>query len=146
MVKIFDAIVLFTRKAIERMKTEPNDIQSRHNFLRSAQRACGAAVDAIDFELGGELAQSNAALYQFWYRQLVEANMKGDVALAEGVLPQMVMIRDAWAEAVRRYLNQHGIALNRIGTISYGPDSPVGDNHTREGRQANRRVVLIVLS
>jgi flagellar secretion chaperone FliS len=103
MVKIFDAIVLFTRKAIERMKTEPNDIQSRHNYLRSAQRACGAAVDAIDFDLGGELAQSNAALYQFWYRQLVEANMKGDVALAEGVLPQMVMIRDAWAEAVRRF-------------------------------------------
>lgn len=50
------------------------------------------------------------------------------------------------AEAVRRYLNQHGIALNRIGAISYGPDAPVGDNHTREGRQANRRVVLIVLS
>ncbi|WP_163110846.1 OmpA family protein, partial [Acinetobacter baumannii] len=24
------------------------------------------------------------------------------------------------AEAVRRYLNQHGVALNRIATISYG--------------------------
>jgi flagellar biosynthetic protein FliS len=103
MVKIFDAIVLFTRKAIERMKTEPNDIQGRHNLLRTAQRACGAAVDAIDFELGGELAVSNAALYQFWYRELVQANMEGDVARAEGVLPQMEMIRSAWAEAVRRY-------------------------------------------
>ena len=50
------------------------------------------------------------------------------------------------AEAVRRYLNQHGVALNRIGTISYGPDSPVADNKTRDGRQQNRRVVLIVLS
>jgi flagellar secretion chaperone FliS len=103
MVKIFDAIVLFTRKAIERMKTEPNDIQGRHNLLRTAQRACGAAVDAIDFDLGGELAVSNAALYQFWYRELVQANMEGDVARAEGVLPQMEMIRNAWAEAVRRY-------------------------------------------
>jgi flagellar biosynthetic protein FliS len=103
MVKIFDAIVLFTRKAIERMRTEPSDIQGRHNLLRTAQRACGAAIDAIDFELGGELAQSNAALYQFWYRELVMANVEGDVARAEGVLPQMVMIRNAWAEAVRRY-------------------------------------------
>jgi len=103
MVKIFDAIVLFTRKAIEKMKVEPNDIQGRHNLLRTAQRACGAAVDAIDFELGGELAVSNAALYQFWYRELVQANMEGDVARAEGVLPQMEMIRNAWAEAVRRY-------------------------------------------
>lgn len=50
------------------------------------------------------------------------------------------------AEAVRRYLNQKGVALNRIGTISYGPDAPVAPNETREGRQENRRVVLIVLA
>jgi flagellar biosynthetic protein FliS len=97
MVKIFDAIVLFTRKAIERMKNDPSDIQGRHDSLRTAQRACGAAIDAIDFELGGELAASNGALYRFWYRELVQANMEGDV------LPQMLEIRNAWAEAVRRY-------------------------------------------
>lgn len=50
------------------------------------------------------------------------------------------------AEAVRRYLNEHGVALNRIGTISYGPDAPVAPNTDRAGRQANRRVVLIVLA
>ena len=50
------------------------------------------------------------------------------------------------AEAVRRYLNEHGVALNRIGTISYGPDAPVAPNTNREGRQANRRVLLIVLA
>ena len=50
------------------------------------------------------------------------------------------------AEAVRRYLNEHGVALNRIGTISYGPDAPAASNDTKEGRQANRRVVLIVLT
>jgi len=50
------------------------------------------------------------------------------------------------AEAVRRYLNQQGVPLNRIGTISYGADAPVAPNNTREGRAANRRVVLIVLN
>lgn len=50
------------------------------------------------------------------------------------------------AEAVRRYLNQHGVPLNRISTISYGPDAPAAPNSNREGRQANRRVVLIVLA
>jgi flagellar biosynthetic protein FliS len=103
LVKIFDAIVLFTRKAVEKMKTEPNDIQGRHNALRTAQKACAAAIDAIDFELGGELAQSNAALYQFWYRELVATNMEGDVKRAEGLLPQMLIMRNAWAEAVRTY-------------------------------------------
>ena len=50
------------------------------------------------------------------------------------------------AEAVRRYLNEHGVALNRIGTISYGADAPAQPNDKRDGRQANRRVVLIVLA
>lgn len=50
------------------------------------------------------------------------------------------------AEAVRRYLNEHGVALNRISTISYGADVPVQPNKNRVGRQANRRVVLIVLA
>jgi flagellar biosynthetic protein FliS len=114
MVKVFDAIVLFTRKAIDKMQTEPNDIQGRHDLLRTAQRACAAAIDAIDFEIGGELAESNAALYRFWYRELVQANMTGDVARAAGVLPQMVMIRDAWAEAVRRYKIEFASSAPRV--------------------------------
>jgi len=50
------------------------------------------------------------------------------------------------AEAVRRYLNEHGVALNRMATISYGPDAPVAPNNDRDGRKQNRRVVLIVLA
>ena len=50
------------------------------------------------------------------------------------------------AEAVRRYLNQKGVALNRMNTISYGPDAPVASNNDKQGRQQNRRVVLIVLA
>jgi peptidoglycan-associated lipoprotein len=50
------------------------------------------------------------------------------------------------AEAVRRFLSQQGIALNRMSTISYGEDSPVAPNTTAEGRAQNRRVVLVVLN
>jgi outer membrane protein OmpA-like peptidoglycan-associated protein len=53
---------------------------------------------------------------------------------------------EARAEAVRRYLNKQGIALNRMSTISYGKDEPVDSNKTREGRAKNRRVVVIVLA
>ncbi len=50
------------------------------------------------------------------------------------------------AEAVRLFLNRQGVALNRMSTISYGPDDPAQSNHTRAGRAANRRVVLVVLA
>jgi outer membrane protein OmpA-like peptidoglycan-associated protein len=50
------------------------------------------------------------------------------------------------AEAVRRFMNEQGVALNRMNTISYGEDSPVASNKTKEGRAQNRRVVVIVLA
>ena len=49
------------------------------------------------------------------------------------------------AEVVRRYLAQKGFALHRISVISYGESEAVADNKTREGRSANRRVVIVVL-
>jgi len=50
------------------------------------------------------------------------------------------------AEAVRRYLNKQGIALNRMSTISYGQEEPVDSNKTKVGRAKNRRVVVLVLA
>ncbi|MET3665283.1 OmpA family protein [Caulobacter sp. 1776] len=50
------------------------------------------------------------------------------------------------AETVRKFLSMHGVALNRMATISYGEDAPVAPNESREGRAQNRRVVVMVLS
>jgi peptidoglycan-associated lipoprotein len=50
------------------------------------------------------------------------------------------------AESVRRYLSrEHKLPLNRMSTISYGDTLPLESNKSRTGRQANRRVVLVVL-
>jgi len=50
------------------------------------------------------------------------------------------------AEAVRLFMNKHGVPLNRMATISYGKEDPVAPNKTRNGRAQNRRVVLVVMS
>ena len=50
------------------------------------------------------------------------------------------------AESVRRFLNQQGVPLNRMSSISYGSEQPVAPNATAAGRSANRRVVVVVLS
>lgn len=50
------------------------------------------------------------------------------------------------ADSVRRYLSrEHKLPLNRMSTISYGDTLPLESNKTRAGREANRRVVLVVL-
>lgn len=50
------------------------------------------------------------------------------------------------AEAVRAFMNQQGVALNRMQTIDYGKEQPVATNSTRAGRAQNRCVVLVVLA
>ena len=50
------------------------------------------------------------------------------------------------AEAVRQFMNQQGVALNRMSTIDYGKAQPVADNTSRAGRAQNRCVVLVVLA
>ena len=65
---------------------------------------------------------------------------------ATGPEPVNMKLGEERAEAVRRYLNEQGVALNRMATISYGQDKPVAPNDTREGRAQNRRVAIVVLS
>ena len=50
------------------------------------------------------------------------------------------------AVAVRNYLSQSGgIPLHAMNTIAFGESKPVADNSNKNGRAANRRVVIRVL-
>jgi OOP family OmpA-OmpF porin len=46
------------------------------------------------------------------------------------------------ADAVREYLESHGVAEGRIEAHGLGESNPIGDNSTAEGRAENRRVEL----
>jgi outer membrane protein OmpA-like peptidoglycan-associated protein len=48
------------------------------------------------------------------------------------------------AESVRDYLVTQGIEVNRITAIGLGPNRPIADNTTPEGRANNRRVEIVV--
>jgi outer membrane protein OmpA-like peptidoglycan-associated protein len=49
------------------------------------------------------------------------------------------------AAAVEKYLESKGIDPDRLVSKGYGPDKPVADNTTKEGRAENRRVELTPL-
>lgn len=49
------------------------------------------------------------------------------------------------AQAVFTYLSDNGVDPARLKTKGYGPDRPVGDNATEEGRQLNRRIEFRIL-
>lgn len=49
------------------------------------------------------------------------------------------------AQAVRRYLTEHGVADGVLVAEGFGETKPIGDNDTEEGRESNRRVELHVI-
>lgn len=53
-------------------------------------------------------------------------------------------LSSARAGSVVRYLQANGIARQRLKAVGYADTRPIGDNHTPEGRAANRRVELVI--
>lgn len=92
------------------------------------------AVAVLD-DLVGKVKSYGKALY-------IEVEGHTDSAGEEGLNEQLGSER---AAAVRTYLNEKGIPLHAINTISYGESRPVADNASKTGRSQNRRVVIRVL-
>jgi len=55
-----------------------------------------------------------------------------------------MMLSQARAQSVMNFLVSRGIPAEAISAIGIGPDRPIADNATRDGRTENRRVEIIV--
>ena len=108
--------------------------------------------DAVKFALNkAELSPEGEARLAAFVEKLKAENRNVYVEIqghtdASGAPDYNTRLGESRAEVVRRYLNGHGVALNRLSTISYGEESPVAPNETPDGRAQNRRVVLVVMS
>ncbi len=54
-------------------------------------------------------------------------------------------LSQARADSVRKALIERGVGGERLVTKGYGPDKPIDENGTDEGRQRNRRVQFVIL-
>ena len=57
-----------------------------------------------------------------------------------------VALSSARAKAVMNELVKRGVEKNRLSAKGFGPENPIADNNTAEGRQINRRVVAVLSS
>ncbi|MGA3039102.1 MAG: flagellar export chaperone FliS [Vulcanimicrobiaceae bacterium] len=101
--RVYDALIMFARQAVDRLYNDPGDIQTIHNLLLRSQRACIELISALDFEIGGELATNLNLVYAYWHRELVRANMEQDPTRVEKVLPDIMDYRKTWADAIKEW-------------------------------------------
>ncbi|HEX3469194.1 MAG TPA: flagellar export chaperone FliS [Candidatus Elarobacter sp.] len=102
-IKVYDALLLFARQALDVMEARPKDIQARHDLLRRAQRACALLMGSLRFDIDSDIPGNLFRIYEFWHHQLVAANMQGDPQKVRDLLPMISGMRETWVEAIRRY-------------------------------------------
>ncbi|MEW5848720.1 MAG: OmpA family protein [Myxococcota bacterium] len=64
---------------------------------------------------------------------------------SQGKREKNVVLSQQRADAVRNYLIKQGVEPERLKAVGFGPDRPVGDNKTANGREANRRVEFVIV-
>jgi flagellar protein FliS len=116
-VKVYDALLLFARQAIEVMESRPADIQARHDLLRRAQKACALLMGSLRLDLDSEIPGNLFRIYEFWHHQLVAANLHGDPQRVREVIPMVAGLRETWLEVIKRYRAERAAAGPERGAL-----------------------------
>lgn len=105
-VKIFDALIMASQQAHDKLLNERNDIEGIHKALLRAQRACCLLMGSLNMDIGGELAKNLFRVYEFWHHELVMTNMQKDITRLERVMPYFKDYRQTWQQAVTQFKAQ----------------------------------------
>jgi flagellar protein FliS len=68
-----------------------------HNSLDASAAIVEALRSVLDMEVG-EISQNLDSLYAFFYKQIIQADMKKDISIIESVIPQMAELKDAFVQ------------------------------------------------
>lgn len=80
----------------------PGDAQLVHRELVRAQQIVTELTASLDHEQGGAIASNLAALYDFCWDRLVQANLRKDPALLPAVRHTLGDLSLAWAEMMQQ--------------------------------------------
>jgi len=112
----------------------PIATQRRSIFFETDSAKMGLDSRAVVDEIGGFM--------KAYENTVVDIDGNTD---ATGSRPHNIELSRERAESVKQYLvDKYGFPANRMRTIGNGPDRPVADNSTPEGREKNRRTDIKV--
>ncbi|MFC6439332.1 flagellar export chaperone FliS [Bowmanella sp. JS7-9] len=95
--------LLLMQGALERMAYAKGCIE-RKDFAGKAQNLARATAiivslrDSLDMEVGGQLSENLAALYNFMIERLTDASVQNSLLIMDEVINLMLPIKNAWAD------------------------------------------------
>lgn len=78
---------------------EENNIEAKNTNIQKAQNIIQELMVTLNMDL--EISKNMMSLYDFMRRRLIDANIKGDVAILSEVEELVTDFRDTWKEVIQ---------------------------------------------
>lgn len=117
----YDIAIGACRKA--RLAIEEKDFETANNELIRAQRAIRELHLALRPEGFEELADTLGRLYDFMYRELVDANVKKDAEKVVSVCSMLEGLQDTWKKALEMVQEEDVLTTAERTKLSHVPAS-----------------------
>ena len=100
-------------------KKDPGKIEQISKAVMKAEEIITELTVSLDFEQGGEIAKNLFALYTWFNRELLEANIAHDMRRIKTVRDMFSELRNTWNEVAGKYTkepaNRDAVGLNIAG-------------------------------
>ena len=97
-VMMYDGAVKYLSLALESLNSRHRSYDRASEHLIRTQDIITELMVSLDFDHGGEIARNLFNLYMWMNRQLLDGNIRKDVAPLESVRKVLLELRSAWAE------------------------------------------------
>lgn len=111
-IMLYDEVIKQIDIAVQAVKSnKAKDIS--HNAFVKSQDCISELMVSLDFEKGGEIAQNLFSLYNYFNRELLDANNYGKIDKAIEVQSMMKELRSSWVSISGT--TRHETAPERVG-------------------------------
>jgi flagellar protein FliS len=121
-VMLYDGAIAAMQRAVAAI--EAHDVQKKCTHLNRAQAIIAQLEGTLNFELGGEVAQTLKALYVYARAQTLKANIQNSPAVLRSLIEKFSTVREAWYQA------EHG--QQSSPSTPAGEESPYAPSPTLE--------------
>jgi outer membrane protein OmpA-like peptidoglycan-associated protein/outer membrane protein assembly factor BamB len=118
--------------------------------LEQIEKGKGIVVDNIHFEINSAYLKKESLnildrmIEEMKKNKRIRLEIRGHTD-STGPHAYNMKLSERRADAVRDYMIKNGISPERLESSGYGPDRPIADNRTAEGRRKNRRTEFFIL-
>ncbi|MBI9101036.1 MAG: flagellar export chaperone FliS [Spirochaetales bacterium] len=100
-IMLYDEAIKQLNSAVSMIENKELKVDAINNSIIRSQEMITELMVSLDFEKGGEIAQTLFSLYMYFNRQLMEANLKKDPEPLKQISQMLAELRGSWAQIVQ---------------------------------------------